>query len=57
MSGYHKFECGMLKTIWVSGSSINCNMALRMISCRPLSYFKGMQAELRNEINFDDVKR
>lgn len=55
--GYHKFECGLLETIWKSGSSINCHMAMRLISQRPLSYFKSIQDQLIDNLGFDDIKK
>ncbi|XP_055316538.1 SET and MYND domain-containing protein 4 [Sitodiplosis mosellana] len=54
--GYHKFECGMLETIWNSGSSINCQMAMRLISQRPLSYWRNIRKELKDNLSIDEIK-
>lgn len=57
-AGYHKYECGLLETLWSSGSSINFHMALRLISLQPLSFFKGIQAELeKDDLGLEKVKK
>lgn len=53
---YHKFECGMLETIWNSGSSINCQMAMRLISQRPLSYFRSIRNQLKEDMTIEELR-
>lgn len=54
---YHKYECGILETIWLAGSSINCQMAMRLVAQRPLSYFKSIRNELADTMSVSDLKR
>lgn len=54
---YHKYECGMLETIWNSGSSINCQMAMRLVAQRPLSYYKSIRNELSDTLSVSDIKK
>lgn len=54
---YHKFECGLLDTIWNSGSSINCQMAMRLVSQRPLSYFRNIRKELKDTLTIDEINK
>ncbi|XP_037034883.1 SET and MYND domain-containing protein 4 [Bradysia coprophila] len=53
-STYHKFECGILKLLWNSGSSINCHMALRMMSQKSPNYFQDIKEQLTN-VKFEDT--
>lgn len=46
----------MLETIWNSGSSINCQMAMRLISQRPLSYFRNLRGQLKDTLDIEEVK-
>ncbi|XP_067007502.1 SET and MYND domain-containing protein 4 [Anabrus simplex] len=39
MASHHKVECGILATLWASGASVTCLMALRIISQRDMQYF------------------
>lgn len=56
LSSYHKTECIVLPLIWRSGSSINCHMALRIISQKPLQYFIEFKDQVAgNNLNFDDI--
>lgn len=55
-STYHKFECGILKLLWNSGSSINCHMALRMISQKSPNYFQDIKEQL-TDVKFEDTLR
>lgn len=52
---YHKFECGLLETMWDSGASINCQMAMRLISQRPLSYFRSIRDQLTDTLSVDEI--
>ncbi|KAJ8934866.1 hypothetical protein NQ314_013140, partial [Rhamnusium bicolor] len=36
---FHKIECSIQESVFASGASINCSLALRIISQRPFSYF------------------
>ncbi|KAJ6633064.1 SET and MYND domain-containing protein 4, partial [Pseudolycoriella hygida] len=54
-STYHRFECGILKLLWNSGSSINCHMALRIMSQKSLKYFREMQNQLMDGFKFEDT--
>ncbi|XP_068146195.1 SET and MYND domain-containing protein 4 [Drosophila tropicalis] len=40
---YHKYECGILPSIWRSGASINNHIALRIFASKPWSYFKDLK--------------
>lgn len=53
LAGYHKYECGILKDLWDSGSSITCHMALRMISQKSNSYFQEMRPLLEKGVTFE----
>ncbi|XP_031636986.1 SET and MYND domain-containing protein 4-like [Contarinia nasturtii] len=54
---YHKFECGMLESIWSSGSSINCQMAMRLISQRPLSYYRSIRDQLKSDMSIEEMTK
>lgn len=54
---YHKFECGLLDAIWKSGSSINYQMAMRLISQRPLSYYKSIRGQLKDDLSIEEIKQ
>lgn len=54
---YHRYECGILETIWKSGASINALMALRIITRRPLEYFKNLRTELTDDLTYEKVKQ
>ncbi|KAF6205866.1 hypothetical protein GE061_020040 [Apolygus lucorum] len=43
---HHKHECEVLKTLWESGASITCLMALRIIIQKPFAYFLKVGKEL-----------
>lgn len=38
-STFHQIECGIQPILFQSGASINCSMALRIVTQRPLSFF------------------
>lgn len=57
LASYHRYECGILETIWKSGSSINVSMALRIITQRPLEYFKKLRNELTDDLTYEKVKQ
>lgn len=56
LSTYHRHECGILEVIWKSGASINCRMALRIISQISLGDFKALKNELVDGLSYDQVK-
>ena len=43
LTTHHVVECPILETLWSSGASITCLMALRMLSQRGLKYFLDMK--------------
>lgn len=43
LTTHHMVECPILETLWSSGASIICLMALRMLSQRGLKYFLDMK--------------
>ena len=54
---YHQFECGILNILWKSGSSINCHMALRMISQKSPEYFQNIENDLKNGVKFEETTK
>lgn len=54
---YHKFECGLLETFWSSGSSINYQMAMRLVSQRPMSYYKSIRDDLKDSLSLEELKQ
>ncbi|XP_055378198.1 SET and MYND domain-containing protein 4 [Condylostylus longicornis] len=54
---YHEYECGILPTFWKSGASINCHLALRIIACKPLEYFKKIKSEIDIDLDFEHLKK
>lgn len=54
-STYHKYECGILSILWNSGSSVNCHMALRMLSQKGVGYFKQIKQQLAAGIAFEST--
>ncbi|BES93949.1 set and mynd domain-containing protein [Nesidiocoris tenuis] len=48
---HHKFECKILKTLWDSGASITCLMALRIIAQRTLNSFINLATKLEESEN------
>lgn len=55
LDSYHKYECGILKVLWESGSSVTCHMALRMISQKSLSYFQQIRPQLDAGVKFEET--
>uniref|UniRef100_A0A1B0CSA0 Protein-lysine N-methyltransferase SMYD4 n=1 Tax=Lutzomyia longipalpis TaxID=7200 RepID=A0A1B0CSA0_LUTLO len=43
---YHRYECGLLPTIWRSGTSIICHLSLRTLAQRDVEYFLKIRDEL-----------
>ncbi|KAJ8951452.1 hypothetical protein NQ318_006883 [Aromia moschata] len=53
---FHKFECPIQQSLFASGASINCSMALRIISQKPFSYFRDKHNKLRDYMK-DNCKK
>ncbi|GAB0087382.1 SET domain-containing protein [Sergentomyia squamirostris] len=56
LKSYHKYECGLLSTIWRSGTSIICHLSLRTLTQRDINYFLKIRDELKangDEYPFD----
>ncbi|XP_052868960.1 SET and MYND domain-containing protein 4 [Anopheles cruzii] len=51
---YHRYECGFLPTLWASGASITCHMALRMITQQSAEYFLRIKPELAG-LTYDQI--
>ncbi|XP_018324993.1 SET and MYND domain-containing protein DDB_G0284059 [Agrilus planipennis] len=43
LDGFHSRECEMLPSLIQSAASVNCAMALRLITCRDLNYFRNFK--------------
>lgn len=43
---YHKYECNIQPTVFQYGASINCSMALRIITQRNLQFFNDIKSSL-----------
>ncbi|XP_011192734.2 SET and MYND domain-containing protein 4 [Zeugodacus cucurbitae] len=54
-STYHKYECGLLPTIWRSGASVNCHMALRILANKPLEYFLKIKDDIEKDLPLDEI--
>lgn len=50
-SYFHTIECSILDLLFGSGMSINCFLALRLLTQSPLSYFMDMKEKLQEEEN------
>lgn len=48
-NSFHKTECRIQPSIFEAGSSINCSMALRIITQRPLKVFLGLRGLLKED--------
>lgn len=46
---FHKIECKIQASVFEAGCSINCSMALRIITQRPLKVFLGLKGFLKEE--------
>ncbi|XP_036331884.1 SET and MYND domain-containing protein 4 [Rhagoletis pomonella] len=52
---YHKYECGLLPTIWRSGASVNCHMALRVLAKKSLDYFLNIKQDIDKELAIEEI--
>ncbi|XP_014249101.1 SET and MYND domain-containing protein 4-like [Cimex lectularius] len=50
MKTHHGVECKILKTLWESGASVTCFMALRIISQHPIQYFLSLKTDLKGDL-------
>ncbi|KAL3290275.1 hypothetical protein HHI36_023623 [Cryptolaemus montrouzieri] len=53
---YHKYECVFQKTLFQSGASINCALALRIITQRDVKFFMGKRKQLQDFLR-DNCKK
>lgn len=56
-NSFHKTECKIQPSVFESGCSINCSMALRIITQRPLKVFLGFKGLLKEDDNCLKKKR
>lgn len=54
-STYHKYECGLLPTIWRSGASVNCHMALRILAKMPLEYYLKIKDDIEKDLPIGEI--
>ncbi|GJQ67089.1 hypothetical protein Trydic_g21970 [Trypoxylus dichotomus] len=52
---YHGIECNIVHSLYESGASINCIMALRIITEKPFSYFWGKKDSFDKAISADAI--
>ncbi|XP_037806669.1 SET and MYND domain-containing protein 4 [Lucilia sericata] len=57
MSSYHKYECGMLPTIWRSGASVNCHMALRIFANKPVEEFLQIADKVDAKLYIEQIQQ
>lgn len=55
-NSFHKFECSIQPILFQSGASINCSMALRIISQKPHGFFQQKKKMLKDFLK-DNTKR
>lgn len=55
-STFHKFECSIQPILFQSGASINCSMAMRIISQKPHGFFQQKKKMLKDFLK-DNTKR
>lgn len=56
-NSFHKVECKIQPSVFDSGCSINCSMALRIITQRPAKVFLGLKGLLKEDDNCLKKKR
>lgn len=52
---YHKIECEIIHSLYESGASINCIMALRIITQKPFDFFWDIKDSLDNPFSPDSI--
>lgn len=57
INSYHKYECGLLSTIWSSGASINCHMALRILANKPVEEFLQLADKVDAKLNVKQIQK
>ncbi|KAG5899711.1 hypothetical protein JTB14_030102 [Gonioctena quinquepunctata] len=53
---FHRVECSIQQSLFTSGASVNCSLAMRIISQRPFSYFNDKWNKLRDYLK-DNCKK
>lgn len=56
-ASYHKYECGLLATIWRSGASINCHMALRIFAMKTLEEFLQVADKVNGKMHIEQIQK
>ncbi|GLV37710.1 SET and MYND domain containing class 4 member 3 [Carabus blaptoides fortunei] len=51
LNTYHKYECKFLGSLWTSGCSIVCSLAIRLITQKGLQYFLDVKPNLSQNLN------
>lgn len=54
---YHKYECGILATVWSSGASVNCHMALRILTSKPMDHFLQIFDTIDEKLSMEELQR
>lgn len=57
LKSYHKYECGLLPTIWRSGASINCHMALRIFASKPVAEFLQLFDKVDSKLYVEQIQK
>uniref|UniRef100_A0A1A9UIY6 MYND-type domain-containing protein n=1 Tax=Glossina austeni TaxID=7395 RepID=A0A1A9UIY6_GLOAU len=52
---YHKYECGLLSTIWQSGASINCHMALRILASQDKDNLLKLAKNIDQKLSLEEI--
>lgn len=56
INGYHKYECGILSTIWESGASLNCHLSLRIAASKDAKYFVNNYDSFFSVLTLEELK-
>ncbi|XP_075166218.1 SET and MYND domain containing, class 4, member 3 isoform X1 [Haematobia irritans] len=54
---YHKYECGLLTTVWSSGASINCHMALRIFTNKSVQHFLEIADKIDEKLSVAELQK
>ncbi|KAM7345838.1 SET and MYND domain containing, class 4, member 3 [Cochliomyia hominivorax] len=57
MKSYHKYECGLLPSIFRSGVSVNCHMALRIFAKKPVAEFLEVADKLQPKLYVEQIQQ
>lgn len=52
---FHKFECGILKTLWASKASVTCHLSMRMMAVYPLTFFIEVRKDLERKMTHEEI--